>query len=214
MALPPQAIERLTQEGIRAPGWSGRMLMFASILFALSLATWLGLSFGYNKALEAEIGRNEAKIKSMGQADEAMQNNILSMHSQIVNIDSLLKNHPYASNLFSYIEKNTHSNVYLRSLSYSSLNNQISSVGVATSPQYVAEQISLYKDDSKTKSIKLGGTRSEGVAGWSFDTVIMVDPTLLTTRPISSGSASGSGSSPSPAPSEQASSSSSTSTSQ
>ncbi len=212
MALPPQAIERLTQEGAHAPGWSGRMLMFSSVLFVLSLATWLGLSFGYNKTLEAEINRNEAKIKSMGQADEAMQDNILRMYSQIVNIDHLLQNHSYASTLFSYVEKNTHPNVYLRNLSYSSLNNQISLVGVATSPKYVAEQMSIYKDDVSTKSVKLNSTRSEGAVGWSFDAIVIVDPKLISAKPTSSNQAPALSNSPSSTLPQQTSSSTGTST--
>src|SRR3989344_5019570 len=212
MAPPPQAIERLTQESSRSPGWSGRMLMFASALLFLSLVTWLGLRFGYNTVLAKDIKDNTAKIENMSNASEDKQNEMLVMYSQIKNIAGLIENHTYGSAVLSFLGNTIHPNAYLSGFSYSATNNQISLTGFARSAKDIAQQVYIYGADKNVKSVKLNNVRNQGSNVWYFDATIITNPELTKIKSTEDSSVN-SGGSPSNSSSSANINSSSTSTS-
>ncbi|MFH0890917.1 MAG: PilN domain-containing protein [Candidatus Liptonbacteria bacterium] len=183
MALPPQAIERLTQETSHEIGWSGRMLMFTSVVLFMALATWLGLGLGYNKVLTERIADNKEKLIVADKADEAAQAKILTMYSQIVNVRKLIQNHSYGTNLLAYLERNTHPGVYFTNLSYVASNRQMILVGMAHSAKEIAQQISIFEKDENTASVKVSNLTNRGGNAWHFEVNVTVDQSLISNRP-------------------------------
>lgn len=183
MALPPQAIERLTQESSHEPGWSGRMLMLSSVILFLALVTWLGLKYGYNKFLSEEATKNDAVIEDLGKQDEVKQNNILAMYSQVNSLTAILNNHTYGTAILSYLQRNTHPNAYIVNASYVGSGNQLNISGVGHSAKDVAQQLSILGKDPATQSLKLNNVRNQGGGLWGFEAVITIDPKLITSRP-------------------------------
>lgn len=180
MAFPAQAVERLAQEPLRTPGWSGRLLMFAATLFLISVFAYFGLLYGAEPYLQGQANTLNGQAKSLTQQVEGdNQTKLISFYSQLANLSSLLDQHVYSSAIFSLLEKNVYPNVFFTKFSWSGTNNQLSLSGVAKSAQDVPAQIQIFQNAPGVDKVTFNNLVALPGGQWQFDAVLTVDPSMF-----------------------------------
>ena len=99
-------------------GWPWKMFVFVGIIFAFSVLSYIGLSFGYKPYLESSIQNIESEFNSLSlQIESKNQKNFVEFYSQVANLKSLLASHVQTSKVLPLLEQSTHPQV-----SYSAIN--------------------------------------------------------------------------------------------
>jgi len=184
MALPPQAIERLTKETSHESGWSGSLLMFTSVLFFLSLASYFGLKLGYqpylasqNKSLDGQLAASEKSV-----SDETNLK-IQDFYSQLVNLKKILNEHNYGSALFRLIESSTHPNAYWTRADYNTASGQVSLTGFAKSVKDIAQQVNIWQQTVGIAGARVSGMNLQSNGLWQFEASLTLAPDTLNSPP-------------------------------
>ncbi len=184
MALPPQAVERLTHDPVRTPGWSGRLLMFATTLFLLSIFAYFSLVFGYDPYLQKQFSdlQNQTKLLSQ-QVQSDNQTKIIAFYSQLANLRTILDKHAYSSNIFGLIEKSVSPNTYFTKFTYNFSNQQVSLSGVAKSAQDVPAQIQIFQNTHGIAQVTFNNLTAQPGGQWQFDVILTLDPSVVLSLP-------------------------------
>ncbi len=176
MALPQKVVDQLSRSPTRTQGALGQLLMLGTILFAVSLAVYLGLAFGYRPYLESEISRLDNKIesftKSVPPEDQAK---LVRFYSQIVNLKSLLGKHVVFSPIFAWIEANTQINTSFGGIAINQKNNQISIDAVSKTLEDVSEQLLVFEKIPEVKEVKISSVSQQENKFWRFNLGLVVD---------------------------------------
>ncbi len=181
MALPQQVVEQLSQEGSRrTPGWSFGVMLFSGSILLIVLAIYAGLQYGYEPYLNAQISGLQKQVDQLGRSvspvDEA---NLVTFYSQISNLQSLVKNHIFFSQLLSWLETNTETNVYFTNMTFTS-NDQMTLAGVGKTSADVAEQVAVFEASPDISSLSLSNANySPTLNAWIFNLIITMKPSVL-----------------------------------
>ncbi len=180
MALPPQAIERLSREPAGTPGWSSRLLMFSATLLFLAVFGYVGLEFGYRPVLQSQIQKKESDLSKLSQQIPAGdQDKIVAFYSQLSNLKKVLGEHTLATELFSILEKNTQANVYFTRFAYNAKNQQVVLTGVAKSVEDAAEQVLIFEQQPEFSAVAFNNVSSLPSGQWQFDTQLTLASGVL-----------------------------------
>lgn len=156
MALPQQAIEQLAREPVRTPGWSGRLLMFSSTIFLISLFVYLGIRFGYGPYLNAQVKELDVKIASFAeQIPVSEQEKIINFYSQLVNLRKILDNYPFTSRLIGWLEKNTEVNVYFTKFRFNVASRELELAGQAKNAEDASQQFRIFKEQEEVERLSI-----------------------------------------------------------
>lgn len=190
MALPPQALEQLSREPVRTPGWSGTLLMFSSTLLFVGIFAWVGLSYGYQPYLSKQLDGLDAELKTASkQINADTQSELISFYSQLTNLDTILDHHVYASAVFDLLEARVQPNIFFTKLDLNTETGKMILGGSAKSVKDVTEQVKLLEDDPKIASVALGNVAVQSNGSWQFDmTVNFKDGVLSESPDVSSAS--------------------------
>lgn len=184
MALPASAIDQLSRNPVGTPGWSGRLLMFSSTLFFLSLSAFFGLNFGYKPYLDRQADRldNESRIASQEIA-AGEQVKVVDFYSQLANLEKILKSHVYASQAFAFFENTTLPRIYFSKLDFNAPTRRANLTGMAESVEDVTKQVQLFQGRPEVESATFSNvTLLAGGKAWQFDVSIIFAPGFLTTK--------------------------------
>ena len=180
MALPISAIEQIRREPSRAPGWSGRLVMFAGTTLFVSLLAFFGLAYGYKPYLESQVAASERDAKKFSQEIPAnLQENIVKFYSQITNIKSLLARHGASSKFFDLLEAKTIPNVYFEKLNLASANQEVQLSGRAKTFQDFSAQIAVFQANPLIVKVLVKTSTLDAQGLWAFDVTLTVDPTFF-----------------------------------
>ena len=176
MALPQKVADQLARAPIRTQGAFGQLLMLGSTLFAMSLAIYLGLAFGYQPYLKSQIKRLDERIasftKSVPPEDQAK---LVEFYSRVVNLKTLLTNHVIFSPSFEWLEQNTQVNVYFRNLSFNPVSGRVSLSAVARSINDLSEQILILEKLPEIKEVKVSSISQNQEKFWEFGLELGID---------------------------------------
>lgn len=180
MALPQKVADQLARSPEKTPGGFRQLFFLSSTIFSISLAIYLGLNFGYRafylEPLVEEL-RNETENLA-NQISVTEQVNIVNFHSQLVNLQNILKNHTPASLVFDWLERNTQVNVYFERFDFRSSGNIFLS-GVAKTKNDLSEQILAFENLKEIKEIKLSGVSVSEKGLWRFDAALTPEPNFF-----------------------------------
>ena len=179
--LTPSLLEEQLKKRERLPvGWPWRLLVFTTIVFGLTVAIYFGMVLGYKPYLNSQVKNLDQKIASLGQAiDEQQQKGMANFYSQLINIQNLLASHQTASNLFGFLEKNTHQNVYYSSLNASLLEKSVKIEGNASDYNVLVQQLELFRRAPEIERVLLDDSRSSDTGGINFSIRVIFKPELL-----------------------------------
>jgi hypothetical protein len=182
MALPQQAIERLTRKPQPATSWHSQLLMFGSILFFISLGLYLGLDYGYKPYLDSQNKKLNDQIQEFAnKVPEADQQMIIKFYSQLANLRILLKGHISTSQVFGWLERNTIQNIYYTKFSLNVPNQQASVSGVARTVQDLAQELQLLSSLPEVTRVTFNNLSAVQNGFWQFDMVIVFDKEIFMT---------------------------------
>ena len=180
MALPEQVVDRLSREPVHTPGWSGQLLMFASTIFFISVAVYLGLVFGYKPYLNSKIIALDDKIKQFTQEIPVSdQEQLASFYSQLSNLGGILQKHLISSPLFEWLEKHTDANVYYTRFSFSPGTNQLALTGTAKTTNDFIQQMQAFQGEPAVERINVNSLNASSNGAWQFDIVLFFSPSFF-----------------------------------
>ena len=180
MPLPTQVVEKLSQEQVKTPGWSGGILMYAGALFLLVAGLYFGIKLVYEPILKSQVSAAEGQINKLGQTvSSADQAKIITYYSQISNLRNLIKNHTLFTPFLNWLESHTEANVSYNTFSYSS-GGQIGLAGIAPSQSDIAEQIAIFQNDSEVKDVLLSAVNfAPATNEWQFNVSLVMQPKIF-----------------------------------
>jgi hypothetical protein len=191
MALPQQVVEQLNQGSERTPGWSSGIILFAGSILFIVVFIYAGLKFGYEKYLNNQNDALTAQAQTVGkQVSPADETNLVRFYSQVINLESLVKNHVYFSQFLTWIEQNTEANVYYGNISFAA-GNQITLSAFAKTSADVSQQFSIFESSPEVSMASLSNVNFSPTANeWAFNVVLNMKPDVLLWNPTLAASAS------------------------
>ncbi len=126
-------------------GLPWRLMIFSLILFVFALLGYLGLKFGYESYVNAQIQEIDKKSEALNTAvSDGEQKEFLTFYSQMFNLKQVLNGRNYSYNLFKFLENNTISRIYYDSADYSAAAAAAQLKGRADSMNSLVEQLSIF----------------------------------------------------------------------
>lgn len=157
MALPPQAIEKLTQVPDKTPGAYSQLLILSASLFIIAVLLYFGLEYGYIPYLNNQISSLDTQITNFGkQIPLDKQKEAATFYSQLVNLKTVLVGHNPISPLWPWLEKNTVQNIYFSKLTINVKDKQVVMQGGAKSADDINSQVSVFEKDPDVSRVLFG----------------------------------------------------------
>jgi len=123
-------------------GWPWRLLVFSIALFALSILVYFGVKVGYRAYLEGRIAEVDAALTALtGEVTPEEQEQFVNFYSQIVNLRTVLGKHPYAGNIFTFLERYTVSEVRYTEAQFDTENGSLVLRGTGPSVDVAGSQL-------------------------------------------------------------------------
>jgi hypothetical protein len=179
MPLPEKVISELTKDKVNVPGWAWRIFIFSFFILAITIAFYVGLEYGFKSYLNSKINKLDSEAKQIMQAVSVEdQNKLILFYSQLENIKKIFSNRKSIVPLFSWLEKNTLSNVYFNKFNFNSLNNQLNLGGLSNKKEDALNQILVFQSKPEIENITLNNL-SLNQDKWQFDLVITFKKSLF-----------------------------------
>ena len=171
--------EKLSREPQIKGGLPSKLLMFSVSVFIIILVIYLGIIFGYEPYLNAQLDNLNNQISVAGsQISPTDQSQLTSYISQASNVKALLNNHITASALFNYLEKNTDTNVYFSHLSLTVFNNQAQLSGLAQTMNDLVGQLAIWQGSPSITEVDFNQISATS-QGFSFSATLTFQPNFL-----------------------------------
>lgn len=181
MAFPQKVTDRLSQAPSRTPGSLRQLLLLSTLMFLLSLSSYVGLSFGYKKYLESSIEESKNQITAFSeQIPLEDQTKLIDFYSQILNLKNLLTTHVNLSPTFEWLEANTQINTYFQNLRFDKKDRTLSLLATSKSFNDMAEQILAFENlKTQVEKVEVSNISSRTNA-WQFNLDLTLSSGFLT----------------------------------
>ena len=182
MPLPDRVIEQLGRESSGTPGWAFGALLFSGGILFITVGIYFGLVYGYEPYLQTQLSTVQNQANALSQSiSTSDQSQLISFYSRIANLQTLLSNHTFSSQIFPWIEKNTEANVYYQSISFSASGDQVTLTGVAATEGDVNQQIAIFENSPQVQSVTVSGLNAPQLGGtnWTFGISLVMNPSIF-----------------------------------
>ncbi len=158
-------------------GWPWRLLTLSFFLVLIALLSYFGLAFGYEKYLNSQIANTDAQIKQQNSKIPAdKKENFIRFYSQFINLETLLKNHVFASRIFPLIERLTDTKVFYSNMDLKAPDHQLVLEGFAQSYAVLGNQLSAFEQDEMIDRYILNQSQfNEGLVRFKVTLVLSAD---------------------------------------
>lgn len=161
-------------------GWPWRLLLFSAIVLGTTIAVYLGISLGYTPYLNSQIKTLDAKITSLGQTvGDEQQKNLVSLYSQLTNIQTLLDSHTSTSKIFDLLERNTQPSVYYLGMTLSVVGRQLQLEGSAPNYGVLAGQLQIFRQAPEIEKVSLTNSAVMADGSVNFIMILIFKPDLI-----------------------------------
>jgi hypothetical protein len=181
MPLPEKVIEQIGQESPKTQGWALGVLFFSGGILFLTVAIYLGLTFGYEPYLQSQLASVQNQVSTLGNSVSASdQSQLIDFYSQIANLQTLLQRHTFSSQFFSWLEQNTEANVYYHSLALTQ-GNQIALSGAASTEADINQQVAIFENSPEVSSVTISNVSAPSLIGngWTFSVTLIMNPSVF-----------------------------------
>lgn len=149
----PTIDEKLEREELPV-GWPWRFFLFSLLVFLTTLIVYAGLSFGYKPFLTAQIEEQEAAIAQLSRTiPKKQQEDFVTFYSQLVNLQTLLKNHVFVSKIFPFLQNNTNRFVYYTLIDLRLGERRLGLEGVAANYGVFSQQLQAFTVAPEVESL-------------------------------------------------------------
>ena len=151
-------------------GWPWRLMFFSVFIFIFSLFIYFGLRFGYNNFLDDNLIVLEENISQLSsEVTEEDQERFINFYSQLVNLKTVLEEHPFGSNVFNFLEKNTVITVSFDQANVSITERTLSLSGQTDSIKTLAQQLAVFEQSPEVERAVLRNISLDiGRVGFNF----------------------------------------------
>ncbi len=171
---------RIQAEKIAESGGAWRLMSFMFFVLAVFLLSYVGLTLGYGKFLEAQIEEVKGEISSLADlVSKEDQDSFLKFQFQLINLKNLLRNHRVSSKFFTLLEANTNRNVQYRSINLDVADTRITIRGVAPSYAVLAEQLAAYDRMAEVTRYQITNSQAAENGLVNFDVTLFFTPTIF-----------------------------------
>lgn len=176
--------EKLSREPQVKGGLPSKLLMFSVSIFIITLVVYLGMIFGYEPYLNAQLDKlnNQISVAS-SQISPSDQSQLVGYISQISNVKALLDNHVTASALLNYLEKNIDTNVYFNRLYLTTFNDQAQLSGMAQTMNDLVGQLAIWQSSPSITEVDFNQISAASQGGFSFGATLTFQPSFLINQP-------------------------------
>ena len=142
---------------VQAPiGLPWRISVFAIVLFAFSLFTYVGLRFGYRAYLVTQETNLDAELEALSQqVSTNEQEQFVVLYSQIVNLKSVLDRHTFTANIFPFLERNTVDGINFSSAEFEGKNSLLKLNGTTPVFETLAGQMAVLGNAPEALAVSL-----------------------------------------------------------
>lgn len=156
-------------------GWPWRLLVFSIALFAFSILVYFGIKLGYSSYLEGRVVEVDSALSMLtSEVTATEQEQLVGFYSQIVNLKSVLEQHKYGSNIFTFLEKYTLPEVQFTEATLNMEGNNLSLRGNGSSVAIVGQQLAALEAAPGVAHVLLRDVNALGRATFSF-TIVFTD---------------------------------------
>lgn len=133
------------------------MFLAAILAFIATGGTWLGFYFysgrlfSINADLRSQIASFEEDL------DPNLIRELINISNNLASARAIIRNHLLTSNVFEFLEKNTHPKVAYGSISYSAGSLKMDLTAAAASYLVLARQISVFESSPVVNKVSFGG---------------------------------------------------------
>lgn len=151
-------------------GLPWRLLVFTIIILAFSITIYFGLRFGYESYLTQQADSVDKQISQLtSQVNQQDQQNFINFYSQLINLKTVLAEHGFSGNVFSFLERDTTGSVYYTGADYSLADNSLSLIGVAASLDALVQQMNVFDKAPELASVTLDQANASSKGGINFN---------------------------------------------
>lgn len=165
-------------------GLPWRLLIFSVVIFALSLLIYFGFSVGYESYLNS---RSDDLDKQLNQLSESIsqqdQQKFIGFYSQIMNLKSVLGQHIFSSNTFSFLEKNTLPQTFYNEAKFKADISGLELQGRTASLQTLAQQLAQFEQAPEIQTAILKSTNFNQSGTVDF-TISITFQSVFLSKPI------------------------------
>jgi hypothetical protein len=141
-------------------GLPWRIFLLSLVVLGLTVLVYAGMSFGYVPYLKSEVQQVDAKFKQLSQSiDDAKQQELLKLYSQLYNIKTLSTAHVYPSRFFDFLERATYPAVRITSLVLNIKSREARLEGIALASDILTTQLAAIQESPEVESIELDAMR-------------------------------------------------------
>lgn len=170
--------EQLLSEKIPI-GWPWRLLLFALFIFAVSIFIYFGLRYGYEGYLDNRSEQLDEELKVLGQQVSAVdQERFINFYSQLVNLKEVLSEHPFSSNVFKFLERNTINEVYYTEAVLKPAERTLALKGFSNNFENLSAQLAIFEKSGETERVVLNNVTLQG-GGVNFSASMILKADLL-----------------------------------
>ncbi|MGC8776155.1 MAG: hypothetical protein ACP5QN_02505 [Minisyncoccia bacterium] len=180
MALPEKIIDELSQSRPETPGWSWRIFIFSLFILLVVVIFYLGLNFGLKPYLNSQIKKNNSELQKLNQSfSEKSKNDLLLFYSQLSNIKNVFDKRTVISPIFSWLEKNTYSEVSFNKFNFNKNSNQLNLGGIAKTKEAALNQVLIFQSKPEIQSVVLNNLTISSQNNWQFDLIVLFKESFL-----------------------------------
>jgi len=166
------------------PAWPKGLLTFVLIICLLALGTAFGLNY-WNRIQENKLQQLETEFQTLRETFPLSQEQEIAIFEEkLINLEKLLSNHIYFSNVLALLEQITHPQVYYTSLEYSLEKNSLVLEGTAKNQAVLSEAVNGFVNDSKDiKMVILRDMKVNTDKTVQFHLELLLQPQVLKYQP-------------------------------
>ena len=176
----PNNNNRLNQAELNAEsvsvGWPWRLLLFGFLIFFFSLFVYFGLRFGYQNYLQGQIEFFDGELSKLSSRVSAEdQERFVNFYSQLFNLQRILEDHPYSSNVFRLLERNVVGPVYFSDAIFKKVDGTVTLKGLGSNFENLSGQLAVLEKSPEVAKTLLNNVslQREGV---SFSISLTLQP--------------------------------------
>lgn len=171
------AIEVGSKKEIKKLSPTDIFLYFCLILLAVFVLGYFVLA-GYQKVLKTELAGMSESLKKTSEEGN-LEREVLVWREKIEDFGNLLKNHQAALNVFGFLEKATHSQVWFKKMDLDLQKKTLILSGQAASFEVLGQQILIFKKQTSVESLDLSQVSMDKDGAVQFDIQIVLKPQLF-----------------------------------
>jgi Tfp pilus assembly protein PilN len=164
-------IEVVPKRKIKAPVWQDYFLYFIIFLLIFTIISYFVLDHFFKKS-EQKLKEVEKKIEETKSPEKrALEDYLKSLKEKIDDFTPLILSHRKSSNLFDFLEKNTHPKVFFTKLDFDAKANHIKISGKTDDFLTLGQQLLIFRKSEFVQNLKLSEIKisKEGKVEFSFD---------------------------------------------